>query len=457
MKTYWKKSLPMICLIWLIAGCTEFLDEKPDISMVVPRSLDELQGLLDDSVLRRMNTGPSGAIISADDIRLSENGFAIRTILDRQMYTWDKELMVGVPNFSDWSITYQQVFNANLVLDRIESIEPKTSQESIQKQEIIGRALFYRSFAFHHLMEIFCLPYNPSTASANLGLPLRKSSNINIQVQRSSLEETFQLIMDDLREALELLPDRIDVITRPSKVSANALLARLSMIAGDFDAAVTYASNAIALGNGLMDYSQINSNLIIPIPFTSNTELIFHQSAGTGSLSFSPETLVSDEVFDLYGEGDLRKEVFFRAVPSGFNFNGNYSGQTSWFTGLAMDEVYLNLAESLARLGRGEEAVDYLNELLEKRFDPEYFVPVGFSDDLEILERVIVERRKTLCFRPTRWMDLRRYNQEPSRAKTLVREAGGQVYRLEPNSVNYALPIPENDIELGGLEQNKRE
>ncbi|GAB2633442.1 RagB/SusD family nutrient uptake outer membrane protein [Belliella aquatica] len=458
MKLTINKYVIAFSLLFSLGACAEFLDEKPDISLVVPTSLDDLQGLLDDSVLRRMNTGSGAIVISADDIILSDVGFAARTLMERQVYTWDKDLLQGTPNFPDWSISYQQIFNANLVLNGLENFEINSAEEGLKKQRIKGRALFYRAMAYHNLMELFCLPYNPSTAPQNLGLPLRKSNNINLQVTRSNLEETFQFILKDLNESVELLPDAIDVVTRPSKVSAFALLTRLSMIEGDFEMASEYARTAISLGNELKDYNTVNAAPIIPFPFTSNQELIFHQSASFyGTIGFSPETMVNPVILEMYEEGDLRRNIFFRQTPSGISFKGNYSGQITWFTGLAMDEVYLNLAESLARTGRGQEALDYMNILLEKRFNPNFFNQIENTDEEEILQFVLNERRKTLLFRPVRWMDLRRFNQSAASAIVLSRQVGGEVFTLSPNSLNFALPIPENDIELGGLIQNKRE
>lgn len=452
------KYIIAFSLTLMMGACAEFLDEKPDIALVVPSTLDDLQGLLDDTVLRLMNIGSGGMILSADEIKITDNGFAARSLLERQLYVWDSELLLGIQNFGDWSLPYQQVFNANLVLDRLENIDPKSAEEQTKKQHVKGRALFYRAMAFHNLMEVFCLPYNPSTAPQNLGIPLRISSNINLNVGRSSLEETYQFIVRDLLESAELLPEQIDFITRPSKAAAYALLARLSLIGNNYENAVVYGTNAVAYSKELLNYNNVIPAPLIQFPFAANPELIFHQStSGFGSIALSPQTLVNNEILEMYEEGDLRRSLYFLQRPSGFSFKGNYSGQVFWFTGLALDEVYLNLSESLARLGRLEESQAFLNELMEKRFDPEFFQPVETNDSEELLNKVLEERRKSLLFRSTRWMDLRRLNQEPARAITLSREVGGQVYTLTPNSVNYALPIPESDIELGGLVQNPRE
>lgn len=452
------KYIIACCLSLMLGACNEFLDEKPDISLIVPSNIDDLQGLLDDTVLRLMNIGSGSMILSADEIKITENGYAARSLMERQLYVWDSELLLGSQNFGDWDLPYQQVFNANLVLDRLGNIEPKSAEEQTKKEQVRGSALFYRAMAFHNLMEVFCLPYNQATASQNLGIPLRTSSNINLNVGRSNLEETYQFIIRDLTEAVELLPSQIGVITRPSKAAAYALLSRVSLIGGEYDNAVRFAMEAIEHAGELMDYNSIIPAPLIQFRFDSNSELIFHQSsAGYALIAITPETLVNNDILEMYEEGDLRRSLYFLQRPSGFSFKGNYSGQVFWFTGLALDEVYLNLSESLARLGRLEESRSYLNAFLEKRFAPEFFQPIEIENNEELLDKVLLERRKSLLFRSTRWMDLRRYNQEPSRSVTLTREVGGQVYTLNPNSVNYALPIPESDIQLGGLVQNPRE
>ena len=65
------------------------------------------------------------------------------------------------------------------------------------------------------------------------------------------------------------------------------------------------------------------------------------------------------------------------------------------------------------------------------------------------------ERRKELAFRTLRWNDIKRWNLEGDDL-VLSRTINGETTVLQPNSLRYALAIPEDVIERSGLQQNPR-
>ncbi|UZJ65622.1 RagB/SusD family nutrient uptake outer membrane protein [Sphingobacterium sp. KU25419] len=80
---------------------------------------------------------------------------------------------------------------------------------------------------------------------------------------------------------------------------------------------------------------------------------------------------------------------------------------------------------------------------------------VDIPDD-ELLSSIILERRKELFFRGTRWADLRRLNKENHFAVDLVRIVDGKRHILKPNTSRYLWPIPNNVVELSDVFQNPR-
>ncbi|HEY6083417.1 MAG TPA: RagB/SusD family nutrient uptake outer membrane protein, partial [Chitinophagaceae bacterium] len=66
---------------------------------------------------------------------------------------------------------------------------------------------------------------------------------------------------------------------------------------------------------------------------------------------------------------------------------------------------------------------------------------------------ILVERRKELVFRTIRFTDIKRLNKEGADI-TQKRIIGGKTYILLPNDPRYALSIPENVIQAGGIPQN---
>jgi hypothetical protein len=157
-----------------------------------------------------------------------------------------------------------------------------------------------------------------------------------------------------------------------------------------------------------------------------------------------------------YAENDLRKQAYFGKRNDTDAFIGSYTGVPLWFTGLAVDELYLIKAESACRLHQLPISLEALNQLLISRYDLT-FETIEIADQKLLLERILEERRKELFFRGLRWSDLKRLNREPEFAKVLKRKVNGEEYELPPNSNLYVLPIPYKSILQSGLEDNPRE
>jgi hypothetical protein len=166
--------------------------------------------------------------------------------------------------------------------------------------------------------------------------------------------------------------------------------------------------------------------------------------------------LVDPVLYDAYEENDLRKTLFFANMPPGYRFRGNYAGIIAQFSGIATDEVWLIRSECMARSGNISAALSDLNTLLVKRYRTGTFLPRTAASAAEAVRLILLERRKELTGRGTRWSDLRRLNLEPAYAETITREVLGATYRLEPGSKRYTLPIPTDELKLNNLPQNER-
>ena len=125
----------------------------------------------------------------------------------------------------------------------------------------------------------------------------------------------------------------------------------------------------------------------------------------------------------------------------------------SFFTGVAVDELYLIRAEAYARLNNTTAALIDLNTLLESRWKTGTFNPVTASDANEVLKKILLERRKELLFRDSRWSDIKRLNKLQA-GITLKRILNNQTYVLTPGSPAFAIPIPQKVIDMTGMPQN---
>ncbi|HPM29937.1 MAG TPA: RagB/SusD family nutrient uptake outer membrane protein [Chryseolinea sp.] len=441
--------------ILLISGCSdEFLEKKPDKSLVVPTTLEDMQALLDNAD-RVMNIVPAIGMIASDDAFTTSNGWkSLLTATERNSYIWALDTYNGEA-CSDWNIPYQQVFYANVVLDGLNNIV-ETSANETQWKNIKGSALFFRAHALHQLAEHFTMPYDQSNAETELGVPVRLTADINAEVKRSLLTETYRQIMDDLKVALPLLPATSMYKTRPTATAAKALLARIHLSMNQYEEAESYASQSLNDNSFLIDYNNLKPADARPVP-RMNDEILFHAQMITYSYVVFATTYVDTLLYASYAQDDLRKDIFFRQRSTNrYTFKANYTGSTPLFGGIANDEVYLIRAECRARLNNVSGALEDLNTLLQKRWKAGTYIPVTENDSQALLEIILAERRKELLFRTTRWSDLRRLNRESNFAVTLSRTINDTEYRLPAGDLRYAFPIPPQEIQNSGIEQNPR-
>lgn len=441
----------LILSVFLLASCKKYLNEKPDRSMNIPRSLNDLQRLLDN--YGTMNASfPYSTELLADNYYLTTADWSsITNATQKNYYVWQKDDQ----SVSEWSTAYRVVFYSNVVLNEVNRLEYAPS-EANTAGNIRGSALFFRAFSLYSLAQLFAPPYDSSTASQKPGIPLRLNSDFQEPSARSSLQQTYQQVINDFKLAALLLPSSASYSNRPTKAAAYAALARTYLTTEQYNKALYYADSALQLYNTLIDYNTLSQSAAIPI-LRFNAEVIF-PAVSTGSLNLNPSRAKVDTVlYASYQNNDLRKAIFFKSNGNGtFAPKASYDGSNTGavFTGLTTSELYLVKAEALARLGQVTPAMDALNTLLEKRWKAGTFIGLAASNAEEALNKILLERRKELCFRGQRWTDLRRLNKDPRFATTLFRKLDAQTYTLLPNSNGYTVLIPAQVIDITGMPQN---
>ncbi|MEJ8802139.1 RagB/SusD family nutrient uptake outer membrane protein [Pontibacter sp. H249] len=444
----------ILCLLLCAAtSCESFLDERPDKALVVPATLQDLEALLDDHAVIA-NNYPSMTEVSADNYYLTDADWAgLPEEEYRRAYTWEKD-RVFIPSRNDWYFAYRSVYSANTVLETVGKIQ-RTPAEAARWDNVKGQAMFVRASSFLQAALLWAPVYRENTAATDLGIPLRLDTDFNKPSVRSSVQQSFQRIIKDLKAASPLLPVTPVHVIRPSRPAAYGLLARTYLYMGNYPLAEAYADSSLQLNAMLMNYNSLNATASFPIA-RYNPEVILHSlfMSLNPSLAISRARIVP-ELYGSYDANDLRKSVFFRSNGDGsFAFKGSYSN-SGLFGGIATDELYLTRAEARARQGKIPEALGDLNTLLATRWKEGTFVPLTTDDQAEALQLILQERRKELVMRGLRWMDLKRLNRDGA-GITLTRTVNGQTYTLPPNDPRYALPIPDDVMELSGMQQNPR-
>lgn len=446
--------LNIICLLGLLQfGCTEYLDEKPDQSLAIPRYIRDLQALMDYEDRMLMHY-PAAGDVAADYYYLTEADWEARNVDVRNTYIWDE----NAQNRQDWTYGYYRIFYSNVVLDHIDKVD-LGGQSETNRDNVKGQAYFFRGMALFQLAELYCPYYSIGMEDSEYGLPLQLESDINEPVNRSSVKETYKQIIEDLTLAHQYLPEKSHTAVRPSKEAAYALLARINLVIGDYEKGLKYADLALNIDNELIDYGELDANL--PFPFTLlNKEVIFYGvTLGTASVHNQTRAKVDTLLFEKFKEIDLRKSLFFvKEGDKTIKYKGDYNATgTSIFGGLARDEVFLIKAECEVRLDKDSDARHTLNHLLKNRYVAGSY---GVPDDLKsesLLSYVLEEREKQLLFRGgIRWSDLRRLNQDKRFEKTLQRKLGKELYELPPNDLRYTFLLPFDVVEISSLKQNPR-
>ena len=440
----------LLILVGFTTSCERFLEEKPDINMVVPESPEDLRALLDIS--QYMNISPQVLEICSDDYYLETSDWnSLGSPTDRNLYIWNEEVYKEARSDGAWMNCYVQVYYANVVIHTIESGNMLQANRA-EAENLLGAAFFYRAKAFFEIAQIWADPYDSINADNRLGIPLRLTPDFNVPNTRSTLEQTYRQILTDLTKAAEFLGyDPSEHVNRPSQCAAYAMLARVYLTMGNFMLAAEMAEKALSIKNVLMDYNDLDTTAMLPFK-RFNVEVVFNSYLTTSTPTRRAK--IDSVLYGSYQVSDLRKYLFFVALPNGgYGFKGSYYEDNAvYFNGLTTAELYLICAESYMEIGDLQRSSNFLNDLLQKRYEHgAVFSYSGSESDYEDI--VIRERRKELVFRGVRWSDVRRYNTS-GRDIVMERNIGGERFFLQKGSPRFTVPIPESVISISGIQQN---
>ena len=143
MSSKYQLAIVLLLSLFLLASCKKYLSEKPNGSLNIPQTLNDLQLLLDN--YGTMNASfPSSAEVMADNYYLAPADFnSVSNLTLRNYYTWQKDDQY----LGEWSTAYRVVFQSNVVLDELSRWDIAPSEKGLA-ENIKGSALFFRAFAF---------------------------------------------------------------------------------------------------------------------------------------------------------------------------------------------------------------------------------------------------------------------------------------------------------------------
>lgn len=359
-----------------------------------------------------------------------------------------------------WNTVYLTINEANYVIEGAENTEG-VAQEV--RDRLKGEALFHRGFAYFDLARTY--GYEPGREvggwdqSAIIRTePTRDVNDADLR-SRSTNVQVYQQAQTDLEDALDLLEGNDRGLYFANYAAANALLARLHLYLENWDQAITYADEAIsASGLTLLDSEDDIANAFYEVP---NPESIMELSIDPVEESLGSndglcpytnpnhwfDVIPSENLLNTYDQDDYRNS-WFTDHSDGFPYTLKWDCSTGPFDDniplIRLSEMYLIKAEAHAEEDELTLALDALEELQSARG---LTVPFVSTDKDEIIDEVMVERRRELNFEGHRWYDLKR------RGMDIPKQVGAQPVPYDDFRILSVLPQGEVDNNPN-LEQN---
>ena len=445
----------------------------------------------------------SGGWLYMTDIQMDEfnglvsNGNQLGELSKGNIMTSDGDIL------GFWSSGYSTIANCNALIaqaDKLLAGSNVSEDNKVEFERYKGEALFLRGYMYFWLAEHFCQPYTQvDPAGAATGMPIVTEYNPTGDVSkypgRSTLAETYSRVENDLADAFKYIQayeESGQTVSTELQVSSTAFIstyavealqARVALVKGDWQTARDKAVEVIGSGkfslatisNYAKMWSDDDSNETILQPIMSPTELggtyndVFQEKSGK-----SAWYLPNYGALTIYGEGDVRFDVFFTqytgltvegSVYPAYAFNkypGNAALRTTSDNNFAnmskvfrISEMYLIAAEADARLGNNVEGSKYLNDFCKNRIQ-------GYQNQTypaaNLLNTTLEEREKEFMGEGMRWTDIRRSGKGFTRKSDFPAETGmdylnsimvtlGRNVTYQDKDYRLTWPIPKSELD----------
>ena len=364
---------------------------------------------------------------------------------------------------SYWKLQFKGITQCNLVLDNI----VKVNMPEGSKNQIIGEALFLRSYYYFLLTQVF----------GDVPLYLKVTPPDQLKIKKSSKEDIYKQILSDCDKAANLLPNTHNGSNtgRATKGAALAVAAKVSLYTKDYTKVLEYTSKIKALNTyklvkdyreNFMKLTQNNTESVWEIQHT-NLELgvgnfinqwwasIKFLGYGFAEVTplyvsvFEPNdprlkftvAMNNDPYFGLIYKNSFSSTTYSprKFLQSNAELTQKADGDIN-YPAIRYAEVLLWEAEALIELGRMQEALAPL-ETVRARARAQTAVPgtlpvITSTNQATLRQAVRRERQTELGFELHRFFDLIRWG---IAAESLP---GFQKGKHE------VFPIPQTEIDL---------
>lgn len=317
---------------------------------------------------------------------------------------------------SRWQYCYGKLNYANLL---IKSALAATDQDSEDVKTALGTGYLFRAMIYYNLVQRYG------------GVPIIKTSGDQTAVPRSTEDEVWAMILEDITAAEGLLSS-FSSFAYPSKECCYALHAKVLLWMKQDDKAIEYADKVLSSGKfslcttseeyaSMFIYGTSSKEIVFaPINIRSTDYIRLYTSVNDtdGSYNYSPAAECYSSLFSDDGErsGDIRKDPTFSPTdpapiikfPNGqdgqFIQNADPSQSPLLFMRLA--DVYLIKAEAQWAKGDCSAALTTLETFLKSRY---FSVSLSSSDGKDEIEKLLLdENRREFYAEGRRWFDIKR-------------------------------------------------
>jgi hypothetical protein len=225
-----KKIAILLFAIAFFTGCDDFLDTKTlttKSSDNYPSTMQEAAEMLTGVYAKMLFESPETssqfflALLAGDEGlggNLSGSDNCAMNFLRYRNPDFFLGAMDGTYwNPGIWQRDYQLIFRANSALEAFENFKDWTNEA--EKNRHMGEVYFLRAYAYNELVQVFG------------GVPLRLGTDMD-KLVRASVDDVYQQIASDLKNAIERMPDKAYLGNDPlaghaTKYAAEAMMARV--------------------------------------------------------------------------------------------------------------------------------------------------------------------------------------------------------------------------------------
>jgi tetratricopeptide (TPR) repeat protein len=458
MKNIYKKIAYLLALGLTLASCENYLDDIPKGSKS-PTTLADYEAFLrDEYTNHRVDITGASQLLNDQYVTLA-NLASYR--LYNANYMWDENadrIALKVSDETTYYSSYAGISTFNLI---IENALTTTKATEAEQRVVWAEAKVLRAMNYFNLVNFYADTYVASTASTKLSVPLITSANINAPSKQVTIQEMYDFILNDLKEALPYLSKVSQTPLHPNLGAGYAFYSRVYLQMNNYTEALKYADLALAENNKLYDwigYYNTNKAIIdVPNSYTTTTSPMgytyvenYTYRHGTYS-SLTTENSIPVERAQRFEAGDAKfisrwklytvgAETYYRRTLSGaFNFGG-----------ITTVEVYLIKAECLARAGQISDALGILNTVRKTRILPASYQDISTADKTTALKAIYRTKNNELTNTLIPFADTRRLNAEGVYKVSYTKTVNGTTYTLASDSHLWTMPFPQGATQNPG-------